>query len=248
MLEIFRDVLDFSLLLGAIATFVGGAVQGYSGFGGGPIIVPILAILFYPLEAIAIVAISGLTGNLYLWPKAIPRTNWSEAVPVSIAIAISLPLALNFLVSADPNLIRRGMGVFVLATAFILMSGWTYPGRRNIFSSAVAGFFTGGVTGGFGIPGGPFMVVYFMSSKGDPPTQRANIVTCVVMLNLLLLGGLIVNGVYREATLARAAVIVPVFVLGSALGQYLFKIAPLTWFKRVVYVILIVTGVSILIV
>ena len=48
------EVLNMSLLLGSLAALVSGLIQGYSGFAGGLIIVPVLAILFSPIEAIAI--------------------------------------------------------------------------------------------------------------------------------------------------------------------------------------------------
>ena len=62
------------------------------------------------------------------------------------------------------------------------------------------------------------------------------------------MGGLIVNGAYTETTIARSIVIVPIFIAGAWCGRYLFKVAPLAWFKKVVYAILLVTGISMLII
>jgi len=153
----FTEVLDQSLAIAAIVAFVSAMIQGYSGFGGGLVIIPILAVLWGPIEAIAITAAAALIGNFLLWPEAVKKANWAEAAPLSIALAISIPLSLLFLVSADPVIIRRGMGVFILVAAFILMSGWSYSGKRNVVASATAGALAGGITGGFGIPGGPFL-------------------------------------------------------------------------------------------
>ncbi len=147
------EILDLTLLLGAAAALLSAMIQGYSGFGGGLVVIPILAVLFSPPEAIAIAALGVITGNLALLPGAARTANWREAAPVSIALAIGIPLALGFLISADPALIRRGMGVFILAAA-VLMSGWTFQGRRTVFTSLAAGALTGGITGGFGIPAG----------------------------------------------------------------------------------------------
>jgi uncharacterized membrane protein YfcA len=88
--------------------------------------VPIIALLLGPLEAIAITAIAMILGNLLLLPSAIKIFHWPEVAPVSIALAIAIPLGLTFLVSADPVLIRRGMGVFILVGALVLMTGWTF--------------------------------------------------------------------------------------------------------------------------
>jgi uncharacterized protein len=246
MIGVFNDVLNYSLLLGAGIAFVSAMIQGYSGFGGGLVIVPVLAILFGPIEAISITAIAALSGNFMLWPDAAKKANWREAGPLGVAIAISTMLGLLFLTTANPDIIRRGMGVFVLAAALLLISGYTYQGKRTVFSSVFAGALTGGVTGGFGIPGGPFMVIYYMSASDEPPIQRANIIVSVAIAIVFLLGGLIMDGAYTQETIARSVVIVPIFMSGAWCGRYLFKIAPLAWFKKVVYAILLITGASIL--
>lgn len=244
----FIEVLDTNLLIAAGVAFISAMIQGYSGFGGGLVIVPLLAILFGPIEAIAITAVVGVIGNFMMWPEAIKKAYWPEAGPLSLAIAISLPLGLLFLTTADPVLIRRGMGIFILAAALLLMSGWVYKGRRNTLTSFIAGTLAGGVTGGFGIPGGPFLVIYYLSAPTTPPVQRANIIISVAVAILFLMGGLIVNGAYHETTIARIIFIAPIFILGTWSGRTLFKITPFSWFKKVTYVILIVTGVSILII
>ncbi|MBT3990601.1 MAG: sulfite exporter TauE/SafE family protein [Rhodospirillaceae bacterium] len=246
--NIFAEVLDTSLLIGTGVAFVSAVIQGYSGFGGGLVVVPILAILFGPIEAIAITSIAGLLGNVLLWPDAIKKAYWPEAAPLSIAAAIAIPIGLLFLTTADPTLIRRGMGVFILVVAALLMSGWIYKGQRNVFTSGVAGALTGGVMGSFGMPAGPFMVIYYMSAPVAPPIQRANIIISVGVALLFMLGGLIISGAYHETTIARTIIITPVFLAGTWTGRYLFNVAPLSWFKKAVYVILIATGVSILLV
>ena len=246
--ELLAEILDTTLLLGAIAALFSAMIQGYSGFGGGLVIVPILAVLFSPLEAIAMASLGAIAGNITLLPGAARTTNWREAAPVSLALALAIPLALNFLISADPALIRRGMGVFILAAAAVLMTGWTFRGRRSVFTSLATGALTGGITGGFGIPGGPFMVLYYLSAPEPPPVQRANIiVTSTVGISFLIMG-LIAEGTYDQPTLWRSAVIAPLFLAGIWIGRRIFQIAPAAWFKKVTYAILITTGIMALVI
>ncbi len=246
MTEVFIEIAELRLLLAGITAVVSAIVQGYSGFGGGLIIVPILAVLLSPLEAIAITACAAFAGNLMLVPDAMKKAHWSEVIPVSVAIAISIPLGLLFLVSADPTLVRRGMGIFVLFAAVLLMSGWTYRGTRGILPSVIAGGLTGGVTGGFGMPGGPFLVVYFLSAPFAADVQRASIIMSISVGIVFLLAGLIANGAYDDVTIARSVVIVPLFLAGNWLGRYVFRIAPSTWFKKATIGILFATGISVL--
>jgi hypothetical protein len=244
----FAEVLDLSLLIAAGVAFISAMIQGYSGFGGGLVVVPLLAILFGPIEAIAITAFAALLGNLIMWRDAVKIAHWPEAAPLSIAVAIAIPIGLLFLTTADPAIIRRGMGVFILVAAALLISGWVYKGHRNKLTSAFAGLCTGGVMGSFGMPAGPIMVIYYMSSPVEPKVQRANIIISVGAALIAMLLGLIFNGAYHESTIARVIVLTPIFMAGAWFGRYLFNVAPLTWFKKVTFAILIATGISILLV
>tara|TARA_B100000315_G_scaffold260172_1_gene319694 strand:+ start:7300 stop:8046 length:747 start_codon:yes stop_codon:yes gene_type:complete len=243
MLDAFNDVLNYSLLIGAVIAILSAIIQGYSGFGGGLIIVPALAILFGPIPAIAITSIAALFGMAVLLPDAVKKAYWPEVAPVTIANVTAMSIGLLFLVSADPTFIRHGMGVFILFATVVLMTGWTYSGQRNAFTSASVGALSGGIMGSFGIPAGPFMVIYYLSSPVAPPVQRANMVVTVGVAIVFLIGGLYVQGAYIEETILRTLVLVPAFVAGSWIGKYLFNVAPTTWFKKVIYAILLATGV-----
>lgn len=248
MIDTIVDVSNTTLFLGAIAAFLASIIQGYSGFGGGLVIVPVLAILFSPLEAISITAVAALLGNLLLTRSAAKHVNWREVAPLVVALVVTVPVALTFLVSADPSVIRRGMGVFVLLAAILLASGWIYRGPRGILTSGLTGMLTGSVVGGFGIPAGPFMVVYYMSSTDPVPVQRANIVISVSFGIAVMTIGLIVSGAYSEETIARTIILVPAFIIGTRLGKRLFDIAPAAWFKKVTYGLLFITGISVILI
>ncbi len=236
------EVLNTSLVLGSLAAILSGLVQGYSGFAGGLIIVPVLAILFSPIEAIAIAAIAALAGSAALVRSAAKIVDWREAGSVSIAIALAIPLGLMFLVSTDPQIIRRGMGVFILLAAFLLMSGWTYKGRRGHFAGGVTGAVSGLIMGAFGVPAGPVFVVYFLSAPVPVSVQRSNIMIVVFVALVVLLGGLIVQGAYTAETLARSVIIAPLFLFGSLTGKRLYQIAPAAWFKKAAYSLLLGSG------
>jgi uncharacterized membrane protein YfcA len=199
--------------------------------------------LFSPIEAISIAAIAAMLGNVMLWPEAVKMAHWPEVAPVSTTLAVAIPLGLMFLISANPILIRRRMGVFILAAAVVLMTGWTFGGKRSVLTSVVTGALTGGITGGFGIPGGPFMVIYFLSAPVASPTQRANIIVAGSVGMVVMIGGVIFEGAYVQGTIMRTIIIAPVFLAGAWAGRTLFKIARITWFKNVTYTILVATGI-----
>jgi uncharacterized membrane protein YfcA len=70
----------------------------------------------------------------------------------------------------------------------------------------------------------------------------------VWLLMLIMLVNLFGRDVIETSTLLRAAFIAPASLFGATLGQYLFKRAPVTWFKTFAHGLLIVIGVAMLVI
>ena len=101
-----------------------GLVRGYGGFGGGLVTIPLLTLIYGPIEAYAMAAIIAVVGYAQLVPRAVRIAEWTELAPTLIAVTIATPLGVVALVIADPEVIRRLIGVFVLFGATLLATGW----------------------------------------------------------------------------------------------------------------------------
>jgi len=171
------DIPVLELVLIVVAATMSGLASGYAGFGGGLFLVPMLVWIVSPVDAAVMAALSSAVSLMFLVPSASKSATWSEVLPMIVALVVTVWLGITFLVSADPVVIRKGMGAFVVCAALVLMSGWRYRGRRGVGASLVVGSLAGGVTGAFGIPGTPFNATYFLSAPTSVEIQRANIVT-----------------------------------------------------------------------
>ena len=100
--------------------------------------------------------------------------------------------------------------------------------------------------GGAGVPAGPVMVIYYLAAPEPPSVQRANIMVSVWLLLVIMLANLLM----RDAIMAKTAIsglfIAPASIIGALFGQYLFKRAPVTWFKTFAHGLLVVIGISML--
>ena len=139
------------------------------------------------------------------------------------------------------------MGGFLIFAAGLLIAGWKYNGPRTSFAGFCAGMLSGGALGGLGVPAGQFFALYFVSSNGNPITQRAHIVISAGLTIIFFLLGLIYAGKIVAETLLYSAVITPAFLFGVWAGSRLFQIMPLNWFNSVVAWLVAATGVTILI-
>ena len=115
-------------------------MQGYLGFGGAIISVPILVILFGPVTAVGVITPLYIFGAITILPNALKCFDWKEVAPLSISGSISIFIGLSFLVNADPITLKKIMGVFILLTTSLLILDRPYNGPRNLISSLIAGF------------------------------------------------------------------------------------------------------------
>ena len=245
--QIISDIFLRNLFASALVLFVGGLIQGYTGFGGGTISVPVLVILFGPVVAIGIITPVYILGAATILPSAIKNVDWTEVLPVSIAGSIAVFLGLSFLITADPIVVKKIMGFFILFTTGIMILGKKYTGPRNILASAAAGIFTGGISGGTGIPGAPIMVMYYLAAKTAPAIQRANILTTGSVFSFCIIVGLGTNNIYSPTLILTVLMLSPVFMIAARLGQFLFNYMPAVWFKKVAHCLLVIAGTMLLV-
>ncbi len=247
MEQLFSDVIIMDVALGFTTAFLAATMTAYAGFGGGLVIVPLLAVLLGPIQGIAIAAICGVVGQAQLIPNAVRNAQWTEAGPLSAALLVTIPLGTVFLVTVDPETIRIGIGAFVLVSALVLVSNVTYRGPRGMVPSAMVGMLTGGIMGTFGVPTGPVLVIYYLASPEPAPVQRANIILGAFALTAMMLISLSARGVIGLNTLGLAILIAPGSILGAFVGRYLFKTIPTTWFKHVARWLLVAIGTAVIV-
>jgi len=218
-----------------------GIIHGYTGFGTGPLMIPLFALLLGPVEAIAITVIVMTIGMLPLYPGAVRNARWPEMLPIGLALVVTIPLGIYLLFNLDPELTRRAMGGVVVLAGLILLSGWVYRGPRGALPSTTAGAAAGVLAGAVGL-GGPAIALYFLAAPQSETVQRANILVSIGIIVAVTLTLLSYAGGITAETLQRAAILTPFYIFGTWSGNRLFSIAPRGYFRRVAVWLLLVTG------
>jgi hypothetical protein len=244
MVEALAGLLTVQLAFGCFFAVLGGIVNGFTGFGGGLLLVPSLAFFFGPVEGLAVIA--GTVGAVQLFPGAARHADWAEVAPVSLAIVIGAPLGVIFLFNLDPDLVRRAMGGFVIAGALLMASGWTYGGRRGVAVGAATGGLCGLITGATGA-GAPLIGLYFLAGPQPAEVQRANLVFSAAVLVAAVLVSIHLGGGLGWQTLARGALITPFYMLGVFGGERLFARSRKVFFRRAALTLLVITGLAALV-
>ncbi len=118
--------LFLSLVIGAL--FFAGFVKGTAGFGITLIVVPVLALVITPQEAIVLNSLPVLMMNIATAVstarefREIRRVRWM--LPIAI---VSVPIGVKVLIWIDPEPVRAVIGVMIIFFIVMRFSGWKPP-------------------------------------------------------------------------------------------------------------------------
>jgi uncharacterized membrane protein YfcA len=240
------EVFDARLPWALAAAFAGGLILGFAGFGSGLVLVPLLSLVYGPAEGIAVMMVMATLGGLMLTRGAVAAMNWREAIPMTVAAALVMPLGSWLLLTGDPALLRRGIGAAVVLLALAMRVGTRWSGRRGPAPAVAAGTLSGLVNGAVGL-GGVVAGLYILSSRDPAAVQRANIVVVGTAVAALAFGYLAAGGAVGAATLGRAAVLMVPYTFTLWCGAKFFRVTPDSLFRRVALWLVMGIGLSALV-
>ncbi len=244
MNELINDLLTIKFLYAYGIVILGGLMHGYTGWGGGLVMMPLMTLIFPPTEALGMICIGGLFLTAQMYPPAIRSANWSEMRALYITLFIMTPVGGVLLLYADPILVRKIIGVLIVAAGVLILSGWQYRGKRGVIASASFGSITGVINGFAGVGGPPF-AIYVFAHPDAPAVQRANIVIGAGMMIVLIASTLTVTGAIGSDVFIKGTILAPGQMLGGWLGIRVFALAPQEHFKKFTLIAIVVLGVSV---
>ena len=235
------DILTQELLVALGVAAAAGLMRGFAGVGSGMLMAPVFAILFGPVQTVAIIILMEVVVTAQLLPGVRREINWKLVAPMGIAAAILMPAGSWLLVSLDPELLVRGIAIVVIVSSLVLMVGWRYEGEKKLWASVGVGAVSGVLIASTSL-GNPPVMVYLLSGRDAAATNRANFtgyfaVTLVVLIAMMALAGLI-----DRNALVTAAMLLPVFMLGAWVGSRLFRKSSEALYRRVALGLLFCVG------
>lgn len=233
--------VDFGLAV--LLAVAGGFMYGFAGFGGGLIMAPLLAIIYWPTEGVVIANTVPLFTAWQVLPSVRPHIRWREVAPLLLAAAVVSPIGAWFLLVGDPEVVRRVMGVVVLFAAVSMLCGLAYTGPRNRLTGSLAGIVAGGANGYVGL-GGPFVSLYFLSARASSQEQRANILLSMMLIGMLVVVPLAIAGAVGLDTVVRCVALTPPYGVALWIGARTFGRTRDATYRRVALALLIAVGLS----
>ena len=241
------DLMTLELAGAAAAGLVAALISGFAGFGLNLVMMPILAVLFSPVEAIPIVTIMGLVNAVRMLGGTWRLIDRREVLILGCVSVFTVPLGAWVLINADAELMRRAISAFVVFFTLIMLIGWRYRGPRNTATHIGVGLIAGFLNAGVGI-GGPPVVLYQLARDGDPAIGRANLVGFFTILALVTLIVFSLEGVMNETALTRSGFVLPFVLLGTWIGMRSFNPATVHLHRRFALGFLLAVSVMIVVI
>ena len=225
---------------------VGGVMRGFAGFGTTLIMVPFFSLLMPPSEAVFIALATDVLVMIPLLPNAVKDAQWKYIWPMIIGVFLATPLGVMVLTITKPQFMKIFIAILVIGSAFLLLSGWKYEGKRANSLSFFVGAFSSVVNGATGM-GGPPVVVYFLAQGMSPKSLRASLNSLAFIMEVAAALLIYFAGVVEFKILVTVFILFPFMLLFTWIGSKIFSVLDNSLFNKIILYFLLIFGVYIIV-
>lgn len=239
-------------LLFFVVILLANIMQGITGFAGTILAMPFSLILVgYPV-AKPVLNVLGLLSGIYVFVGHKEKVNWQEVkkIVAIMAAGIFCGIFIKGLFVGKEQILYKILGIFVIVLA--VQGLWTqfHPkqdkGEGETSKLVYALLPLAGIVHGIFVSGGPLLIGYLTKRINDKTTFRATISTVWIFLNSLILLDDIRSGLWTFSLLGTQLISIPFLLGGMFIGSVLVKKMSQPLFMKITYVLLFVSGLSLL--
>jgi uncharacterized membrane protein YfcA len=231
---------------GALVIFLASFVMGLTGFGIALVAMAFLPWLMSPVTAIVVLTIYALAFSIVVVGQLHHHLTPRALVDLLIGTVAGTPLGVWVLASLPVSALNRLIGL-VLVLVVVLEFRGAMPTRLVGRAWGLGtGFLAGVIGGAVGTPGPP-VIVYATTQGWSPRTMKANTMAFFVANQAAILAAYWWAGLLtREVATVAAAFALPALA-GVATGVALFGRLDPVKFRRVVFTLLLLSGLVLLV-
>lgn len=220
------------------------AIRGSTGFGG--VTVPLLALVLSLKILAPMASFLGLVSSWVIVRHDARHIVWRDLWRILPWVAAGVGVGLYLFRLLDATLLARALGVFSIV--FGLWSLWSAPGRSAgarppvRLVVPVLGTVAGFVGTIFGTNAGSFFAIYLDLLRHDKTAFRATVAAILLALGIMRVGGYVAVGAFDRDVLIACAIALPLMLIGAMLGNHIHARLDPVRFRRLVALILLVSG------
>ncbi len=244
-----------NLILFFIVILLTNIIQGITGFAGTIVAMPpSLMLVGYPV-AKPVLNVLGLLSGIYVFVGNRKSVCWKELKKIVAVMAVGIVsgILIRGFFAGKEQLLYKFLGIFVIVLAVqggmtLRMEGKKKESRgRNDSPALYLILALAGIVHGIFVSGGPLLISYLTKKITDKVNFRATISTVWVFLNSLILLDDIRAGLWNPELLKIQITAVPFLLAGMFIGGKLYARMSQRLFMMITYVLLFISGISLLI-
>ncbi|MEE4238917.1 MAG: sulfite exporter TauE/SafE family protein [Anderseniella sp.] len=225
MIDVFGHPIEIDLRLAAVIACVclGGFIRGFTGFGSALAIIPSLALIFSPREAVAMHAVMEVPVIVSMAANAARGANRAVISPMLAGLIIATPAGAYVLAVARADVMKIVISLVVLAMVALLYFRRDLKFNLGGPAAGLTGLVGGIFQGATGVGGPP--VVTALLARGDATSDtRANIFTVMSAMIAMSILSFWWLGFFTPTVLLFGALAAPFCLAATWAGA--------RWFKR----------------
>ncbi len=231
---------------GTIIITASALLQGLSGFGFSILSLPLLVMYISPKTAVPMLLIFSIVINISVIASCWRSFSFKNIWLVLLGGIAGLPLGTYLLLILDDVWLRKGIGIFIVIFALLLLSGRRWKLKREKTTQLVIGFFSGIFSGSVSMSGPP--VILFLSNKGVQKDEfRASLSGYFLLLNLFTIPVFYFNGLFTGEVMRYCFNWSLALIAGVSAGTLIARKIRSEKFNRLVLVLLLLTGILVLV-
>jgi len=241
------DIGILNLTIFVAATFLAAFITGLSGFAFGLIAAGIWLHVITPLQtATLIIAFGLLAQGTSVW-KLRHSLNWPRLWPFLLGGAVGVPVGIAILEWLNPRHLREGVGaVLLLYSLYSLFRPSLRPLNTNPVVDTAIGFLNGVLGGATGLAG--IIIVIWCGLMPWPKDQQRTVFQPVAVAVFLMSAGWLGAKGAVSWDIAKLFLFgLPALAAGLWLGLKLYGRLDEQAFRRVVLVLLLLSGIALFI-
>jgi uncharacterized protein len=232
----------------AVVIVLAYGVRGSTGFGSAAAM-PLLA-LVVPLKVLVPVwTLLGVASSVTIVARDYRQIAIAELLRTVPAGLIGIAAGLYLFQTLDTRTLMLGLGVLVVAYGCYALWTMTGPAAKPHSSpllAPVAGFLGGAVGTTFGTMASIFYAIYFDAIRLAKVNFRATMSAMMLTLSVVRGAGYFVVGEFGRDALIAFAFVFPMMLLGIFIGDRFHGDMDELTFRRVIAIVLVVSGVPLM--
>ncbi len=237
--------MELEIIILILGITLGFYIQTIVGFAAGLVAIPIIINFLDIKESVALVSIF-----FFVYSIVLVYQNWrimdrNIILELSIGLITGMIAGVYILKFGSPIILKKALGIFI-----ILFALYSLMKKRKIKIFKKLGLvfgFLGGLFAGLFSTGGPPNIIYIYNKIDKARVMRATMIGILSLSNFIRVPMLIISDILTMDIFMKSLIVFPFFILALLLGHLTYKKINEETFKKLVIILLFLSGLSLII-